>query len=275
MTTQPPRVQKLYTLFTTMAPILPVQLQVNSIMTQKQSLQSIAEQIVSLTRTKIQELKAENPDRRLILVGMHASSSLALQVALVEQVSGVVCFGFSYNTVHGPRGNPDDHVLNLSTPILFMIGQNAARTSEEEVESFREKLTTPSTLLTVGSADDFLRISKKKRKLEGVTQEMVDNMIVDEIAEFATKCIQRPLPQKPKAISTFGNVTIHRQIDSSTAAQIRKRKSSQNIEGDGSIKMSKIKASKIMKPSSTTHFASNDAVEMAVQSILPDSKGIF
>lgn len=258
-----------------MAPILPVQLQVNHLMTQKQSLQSIAEQLVSLTRSKIQELKAENPDRRLILIGMHASSSLALQVSLVEQVSGVVCFGFSYNTVHGPRGHPDDHILNLTTPVLFMIGQNAARTSEEEVENFRENLTAPTTLLTVGSADDFLRVSKKKRKLEGVTQEMVDNMIVDEIAEFATKCIQRPLPQKSKAVSTFGNVTIHRQIDSSTG-QLKKRKTSQSTgEADGSMKMAKIKQSKMMKPSSTTNFSNltTDAVEMAVQSILPDSKG--
>jgi len=216
LTSQPARVQRLYTLFTTMAPILPVQLQINHVMAQKTSLQSIAEQLVSLTRTKIQELKTENPDRRIILVGMHASSALALQVALVEQVSGIVCFGFSNNTVHGPRGHPDDHILNLTTPIMFMIGQNAARTSEEEIEQFREKMTAPSTLLTVGSADDYLRVCKKKRKLEGVTQEMVDNMIVDEIAEFATKCIQRPLPQKPKSITTFGNVTIHRQIDSST-----------------------------------------------------------
>lgn len=256
-----------------MAPILPVQLQVNHLMAQKQSLQTIAEQLVSLTRTKIQELKAENPDRRIILVGMHASSALALQVSLVEQVSGIICFGFSYNTVHGPRGHPDDHILNLTTPIMFMIGQNAARTSEEEVENFREKMTAPTTLLTVGSADDYLRVSKKKRKLEGVTQEMIDNMIVDEIAEFATKCIQRPLPQKPKAITQFGNVTIHRQIDSSTG-QIRKRKSSQTIEADGSIKMTKMKPVKMMKPSSTTNFNNNsDAVEMAVQSILPDSDG--
>lgn len=254
-----------------MAPILPVQLQVNHLMAQKQSLQSIAEQLVSLTRTKIQELKAENPDRRIILVGMHASSALALQVSLVEQVSGIICFGFSCNTVHGPRGHPDDHILNLTTPIMFMIGQNAARTSEEEVEQFREKMTAPTTLLTIGSADDYLRVSKKKRKLEGVTQEMVDNMIVDEIAEFATKCIQRPLPQKPKAITQFGNVTIHRQIDSSTG-QMRKRKSSQTVEADGSIKMTKMKPVKMMKPSSTTNFNNNsDAVEMAVQSILPDS----
>ncbi|KAG5679762.1 hypothetical protein PVAND_009302 [Polypedilum vanderplanki] len=272
---QSTRVQRFYTLFATMSPILPIQLSVNHIMAHKQSLQSIAEQIVSITRSKIQELKAENPDRRLILIGMHSSSSLALQVALVEQVSGVVCLGFSYNTVHGPRGQPDDHVLNLNTPVLFMIGQNAARTSEEEVENFREKLSAPSTILTIGCGDDFLRVSKKKRQLEGVTQEMVDNMIVDEIAEFATKCIQRPLPQRPKQFTTIGNVSIHRQIDSSTANQIRKRKSSQYMDGEVIQKVPKMKTTKMMRPTSTTSYInanSNDAIEMAVQSILPDAE---
>jgi regulatory NSL complex subunit 3 len=270
LTAQSTRVQRFYTLFATMSPILPIQLQMNHLMAQKQSLQSIAEQIVSITRSKIQELKTENPDRRLILIGMHSSSSLALQVALVEQVSGVACFGFSFNTVHGPRGQPDDHILNLNTPALFMIGQNAARTSEEEVENFREKLTAPSTIVTVGCSDDFLRVSKKKRQLEGVTQEMVDNMIVDEIAEFAAKCIQRPLPTRPKTFTMIGNVSIHRQIDSSTG-QARKRKTSQNM--DGEMKTPKLKPTKIMRPTSTTSYVNpNDAIEMAVQSILPDSE---
>ena len=116
-----------------MSPILPIQLNTVTNLNQ-QSLQSWAEQTISITRSKIQELKNENPDRRLILIGMHSSSSIALQVALVEQVSGVICFGFSYNTVHGPRGLPDDHLLKLNCPILFMIGQNSVRASEEELE---------------------------------------------------------------------------------------------------------------------------------------------
>jgi len=54
---------------------------------------------------------------------------------------------------------------------------------------------------------------------------------------------------------------------------LRKRKSSQTVEADGTIKLSKMKPVKMMKPSSTTNFNNSDAVEMAVQSILPDSDG--
>lgn len=240
--------------------MLPVQLNVNNFAAQKQTLQSIAEQTVSITRTKIQELRAENPDRRLILVGMSSASALAIQVALVEQVSGVVCFGFSYNTVHGVRGQPDDHFLELSTPTLFLVGQNASRCSEEEIEYFREKLTAPTSTVVVGAADDYLRVSKTKRRLEGVTQEMVDNMIVDEIADFATKCVQRPLPARPKtAIVSIPR----REIDSSTG-QVRKRK----LEDHEVTKGMTIKSQKLMRPTST----SDDVLDIAVQSILPDQE---
>lgn len=251
-----------------MAPMLPVQLNVSGVAAQKQSLQSLAEQTLSITRTKIQELKAENPDRRLILVGMNSASALALQVALIEQVSGVVCFGFANNTVHGYRGQPDDMYLDLTTPTLFLIGQNAARCSEEEIETFREKITAaPTSAVIVGSADDFLRVSKTKRRLEGVTQEMIDNMIVDEISDFATKCLQRPLPAKAKMV--ISAVVPRREIDSSTGIP-RKRKIS---EFDNN-KVTNIKAQKIMRPTSTTSIpgasSSEEVLEMAVQSILPD-----
>lgn len=267
---QPPRVQRLFTLFTTMSPILPIQL--NSI-SPTQSLQSCAEQIISITRSKIQELKAENPDRRLLLIGMHSSASLALQVALIEQVSGVVCFGFSYNTVHGTRGQPDDQILNTNCPVLLMIGQNAAKTNDEELEGLREKLNAQSTvqIAVVGGADDYLRISKKKRRLEGVTQEMVDNMIVDEITDFATNCIQRPIPMK---IKTLTSVVMNREIDSSTALS-RKRKGS-NDDGDIKkvIRVAKMKPTKVaVKSQQPVSVSSSEmALEMAVQSITSDNE---
>lgn len=249
-----------------MAPMLPVQLSINNAAAQRQSLQSIAEQTVSITRTKIQELKAENPDRRLILIGMSSASALALQVALVEQVSGVVCFGFSYNTVHGVRGQANDNFLDLTTPVLFLVGQNAARSSEEEIEFLREKLTAPTSTVVVGSADDYLRVSKTKRKLEGVTQEMVDNMVVDEIAGFASLCVQRQLPAKAKSSVLMGN-GIRREIDSTIPG--RKRKTSVNGDVDG-VKGIAMKSQKLMRPTST----SDDVLEMAVQSILPDHEEV-
>lgn len=277
-----PRTQKLLPLFATMAAVLPIQLSSNTVLAQKQHLQSIAEQMISTTRTKIQELRLENPERRLILVGCNSGASLALQVALVEQVSGVVCFGFSYNTVHGIRGAPDDHILDLSTPVLFLVGQNSARTSPEEIECLRERITAPTSLVVVGAADDCLRVSKTKRKFEGVTQEMVDNMVMDEISEFATSCLSRPLPPKThiKSHTTNGleqkGINLQPRVLLDSSSIYRKRKASQNVDENlAKLQKPAIKPTiKFTRPHSTTlstPATSSDAIEMAVNSILPNS----
>lgn len=138
----------------------------------------MAETIVSITRVKINELRTENPSRGIILVGFNAGAALALQVALSESVACVVCMGFAYNTIRGPRGTPDDRMLDIKAPILFVIGQNSARTSQEEMEGLRERMQSESSLVVVGSADDALRVPKSKRRIEGVTQSMVDYMVV-------------------------------------------------------------------------------------------------
>lgn len=54
-----------------------------------------------------------------------------------------------------------------------------------------------TSLVVVGSADDCLRVCKTKRKIEGVTQSMVDNMVMDEVAEFTTNWLLNPPRPKP------------------------------------------------------------------------------
>jgi regulatory NSL complex subunit 3 len=144
----------------------------------KQSLQTVAEHMVAVTRAKMLEIRNEAPNRPIILVGFNAGASLALQVGLVENVSCIVCIGFAYNTVFGERGAPDDHVLDVTTPIQFVVGQNASRSSPEEIENLRENMLAQTSLVVVGSADDCLRVCKTKRKIEGVTQTMVDNLVM-------------------------------------------------------------------------------------------------
>lgn len=87
----------------------------------------MTEQLISMTRAKIQEIRNQTPNRPIILAGFNAGAALALQVALVEPVNSIVCLGFAFNTLCGVRGAPDDRIVDLTTPILFVIGQNAQR----------------------------------------------------------------------------------------------------------------------------------------------------
>lgn len=122
-----PRLQRWYTLLSSMANVVPVQVNLNSSHLEKQTVRSATEYMISITRAKIQEIRNEVANRHIILVGFNAGAALALQVALVETVNSVVCMGFAFNTTAGVRGSPDDRVLDLTTPVLFVLGQNSAR----------------------------------------------------------------------------------------------------------------------------------------------------
>ncbi|KMY93679.1 KAT8 regulatory NSL complex subunit 3 isoform X9 [Drosophila simulans] len=195
------RMQKWYQSLSTITQVVQISLPNTNNRIGNQNLDHVAETIVSLTRVKINELRTENPSRGIILVGFNAGAAFALQVALSESVACVVCMGFAYNTIRGPRGTPDDRMLDIKAPILFVIGQNSARTSQEEMEGLRERMQSESSMVVVGSADDALRVPKSKRRIEGVTQSMVDYMVVDEIFEFVTKTLSNPPgPRMPTSL---------------------------------------------------------------------------
>lgn len=175
------RLKRWYSLLNTMTTVVPIQYAARP----GQSLESVSEQVVGITRAKIQELRSDLPNRHIVLVGVNAGSALALQVALVETVSSIICMGYAYNTLTGVRGAPDDKILEITTPILFILGENSARASQEEIESLREKMCAQTSLVVVGSADDALRTSKFSRRIEGITQSMVDNMIAVSFLTFS------------------------------------------------------------------------------------------
>lgn len=88
--------------------------------------QSYLAQMITVTKSKLAEVKVEYPRRPVILIGWRAGASLACQVAVTEAVTAVVCLGFSANTVEGPRGKSDDSILDVQCPVLFVTGENAA-----------------------------------------------------------------------------------------------------------------------------------------------------
>lgn len=52
------------------------------------------------------------------------------------------------------------------------------------MEDLRERMRVETGLIVVGGADDYLRISKKKKRAEGITQSVVDRFIAVCIAFF-------------------------------------------------------------------------------------------
>lgn len=125
-TTPTVRMQRWLQLFDTMADDV-VQIEPNIEGVDRMSFEQITEQLVMVSRARIAELRSDAPSRHIILVGFNAGAALAIQLGLVESVSSIVCLGFAYNTVNGVRGAPDDRILSITTPILFVLGQIAQR----------------------------------------------------------------------------------------------------------------------------------------------------
>ncbi|XP_014212187.1 KAT8 regulatory NSL complex subunit 3 isoform X2 [Copidosoma floridanum] len=152
------------------------------------------EQLVQASRTKIQDVKVELPNRPIILIGFNTGAGIACQVGLSEHVTAIVCLGFPLSTVDGKRGSSDDLMLDLRCSVMFVIGEKASVARVDDVEAMRERMLVPTSLVVVGSADDQLRIPTSKKMTERLSQGIVDRCVLEEIADFVGGVLTQPTP---------------------------------------------------------------------------------
>ena len=179
--------------------------------------------MIMTTASKIRDIKRGHPDRPIILIGWGIAAAINCTIAAMDQAltstsspafeslrdslppsSGVqsqsggikacICLGFPIYTLDGIRGEPDDPLLEMKTPTMFIVGENASQTRSDDLEDIRERMRAETSMLLIGGADDKLRMAKCKKKAEGITQSMVDRCIAEEIQNFISYVLNAPPP---------------------------------------------------------------------------------
>ena len=152
----------------------------------------------------------------------------------MDHVTAVICLGFPFNTVEGKRGSPDDTLMDIRCPVMFVIGQNSTLVRPDDLEDLREKMLVETSLVVVGTADDHLRISTAKKISEGITQSMVDRCILDEIGDFVGSILLQPhpLPLRPVTLPNLDarNKKDYRKRRNSTSSSVESEPNSPNVK---------------------------------------------
>ena len=126
---------------------------------------------------------AATPGDKVVLAGKSMGGRVGCHVALEENVSGVICFGYP---LRGQNGKLRDEVLlALRTPVLFVQGTRDSLCPLDELERTRTRMTAPSELFIVEGGDHSLEATKTALKAQGTSQADVERAIQSVVRRFS------------------------------------------------------------------------------------------
>jgi uncharacterized protein len=139
--------------------------------------------LIQAHRHELTELRRSAEARdKLVLAGKSMGGRVGCHVALEEEVSGLVCFGYP---LRGQNGKLRDQVLlQLRTPVLFVQGTRDNLCALAELEVVRSRMTAPSELFIVEGGDHSLEATKTALKAQGLTQDDVERAIRSAVRRF-------------------------------------------------------------------------------------------
>ncbi len=118
------------------------------------------------------------------LIGKSMGGRIGCHLALVENVSGVICLGYPLCAMGDQEKLRDEVLRSLGTAILFVQGTRDSLCPLDLLAAVRPAMIAPNDLYTVEGGDHSLLVRKSDLVARGETQETVDQMIFARIAEF-------------------------------------------------------------------------------------------
>jgi uncharacterized protein len=132
-------------------------------------------------------------DGPIILIGKSMGGRVGCHLALEADVTCIVCLGYPLCGAGNPEKLRDQVLRALTTPILFVQGTRDSLCPSNLLEKVRNEMKAVNRLYVVESGDHSLLVSKTRLKESGLTQDAIDEGILEAIRGFATA----NLPPKP------------------------------------------------------------------------------
>ncbi|XP_066936298.1 uncharacterized protein [Clytia hemisphaerica] len=143
------------------------------------------EHCISAVRTNVATFNTRFANRPIVLLGWDVGALVALKVALLDKVDAVICLGFPNETVEGDEcPSYWESFGKVRCPVLFFVGTHATSNSLEKVENLRQQMKVHTSLIVMESGDELLRLTNSQKKSLGMSQNMVDKLIQDQLYLF-------------------------------------------------------------------------------------------
>jgi predicted alpha/beta-hydrolase family hydrolase len=119
---------------------------------------------------------------RLVIGGKSMGGRIASQVAAVapEGISGLVFLGYPLHPPGRLDKMRDEHLPNISAPMLFVQGARDTFGTEEEIRAVIKRLRLPAQIYVIAGGDH----SFKAPKSLGIPQPEIYEMIMDKVSEW-------------------------------------------------------------------------------------------
>lgn len=146
-------------------------------------------QLLAAHRQALGELR-QKISGQVFLIGKSMGGRIGCHVSLEESVAGLICLGYPLCAM-GDRTRLRDKVLReLQTPILFVQGTRDPLCPLDLLEQVRSQMQAPNELYIVEGGDHSLRVPKKLLEGKGGTQECLDQLILQDIANFISSIFE-------------------------------------------------------------------------------------
>ncbi|XP_061967914.1 uncharacterized protein LOC133691423 isoform X1 [Populus nigra] len=162
-----------------------------------------AEKLVEFHKDIVKKTTDKYPAHPLILAGKSMGSRYKFmgvwkcRYAIVScmvaaevdiDASAVICLGYPLKAMGGAVR--DETLLQLTVPVMFVQGSKDGLCPLEKLEAVCKKMKSHNELHVINGGDHSFKIGKKHLQIKGSTQDQAEDLAVQGISSFVSRCLK-------------------------------------------------------------------------------------